>query len=89
MVGLKIKTMRLLKPLFIVLVMLFTSSALIFIIKRESEETYVVTLEDNTTFEANRITYYDSGVVDIRKTNNERVQIPTRAIKQVKVIESK
>jgi len=89
MVGLKIKIMRILKPLSIVLVMLFTSSALIFIIKRESEETYVVTLEDNTTFEANRITYYDSGVVDIRKTNNERVQIPTRAIKQVKVIESK
>jgi hypothetical protein len=81
--------MRLLKPLFIALSLLFTSSVLIFLIKRESEETYVVTLEDNTTFEANRITYYDSGVVDIRKTNNERVQIPTRAIKQVKVIESK
>jgi hypothetical protein len=87
--GIKNKNMRILKPLSIVLVMLFTSSVLVFLIKRESEETYVVTLEDNTTFEANRITYYDSGIVDIRKTNDERVQIPTRAIKQVKVIENK
>jgi hypothetical protein len=55
----------------------------------EKRETYSVTLENGTTFEATRVTYYNSGIVDIRKTNNERVQIPTRAIKQVKVIESK
>lgn len=78
-----------LKPLFIVLALLFTSTVLVFLIKQESEETYVIILEDNTSFEATRITYYDSGVADIRKINNERVQIPTRAIKQVKVIENK
>jgi hypothetical protein len=55
----------------------------------EKRETYSITLENGTTFEATRVTYYNSGIVDIRKTNNERVQIPTRAIKQVKVIESK
>jgi hypothetical protein len=87
--GIKIKTMRLLKPLSIVLVMLFTTSVLIFIIKQELKETYSVTLENGTTFEANRVTYYNSGIVDIRKTNDERIQIPTRSIKQVKIIESK
>jgi hypothetical protein len=56
--------------------MIFTTSLFIFIAKREQEETYVVTLENGTVFEANRITYYDSGVADIRKSNNERVQIP-------------
>ena len=81
--------MRLLKPLSIVLVMIFTTTLLIFSIKRDLKETYIITLENGTTFEANRVTYYDSGVVDIRKTNDERVQIPTRAIKQVKVIENK
>jgi hypothetical protein len=81
--------MRILKPLSVVIVMIFTTSLFIFIAKREQEETYVVTLENGTVFEANRITYYDSGVADIRKSNNERVQIPTLAIKQVKIIESK
>jgi hypothetical protein len=81
--------MRLLKPLSIVLVMLFTTSVLVFIIKQELKETYSVTLENGTTFEANRVTYYNSGIVDIRKTNDERIQIPTRSIKQVKIIENK
>lgn len=81
--------MRILKPLSIVLVMLFTSSVLIFIIKRESEETYVVTLKDNTSFEAKRLTYYNSGITNIQKANDERVQIPTQSIKQVKIVENK
>jgi hypothetical protein len=81
--------MRLLKPLSIVLVMLFTTSVLVFIIKRELGETYSVTLENGITFEANRVTWYNSGIADIRKTNGERIQIPTRSIKQVKIIESK
>ena len=81
--------MRLLKPLFIVLVMLFTTSVLVFMIKQELGETYSVTLENGITFEANRVTWYNSGIADIRKTNGERIQIPTRSIKQVKIIESK
>jgi hypothetical protein len=81
--------MRLLKPLSIVLVMLFTTSVLVFIIKQELGETYSVTLENGITFEANRVTWYNSGIADIRKTNGERIQIPTRSIKQVKIIESK
>ena len=81
--------MRLLKPLSIVLVMLFTTSVLIFIIKQELKETYSVTLENGITFEATRVNWYNSGIVDIRKTNGERIQIPTRSIKQVKIIESK
>jgi hypothetical protein len=55
----------------------------------EERETYVVTLENGTTFDANRVTYYDSGIADIRKSNGERIQISTRAIKQVKIIENK
>jgi hypothetical protein len=81
--------MRLLKPLSIVPVILFTTSVLVFIIKRELGETYSVTLENGITFEANRVTWYNSGIADIRKTNGERIQIPTRSIKQVKIIENK
>jgi hypothetical protein len=86
--GIKIKTMRLLKPLSIVLVMVLTTFALTLLIKNDNP-TYVVTLEDNTTFDAKRVTYYASGIADIRKTNDERIQIPTRSIKQVKIIENK
>jgi hypothetical protein len=81
--------MRLLKPLSIVLVMLFTTSVFVFMIKQELGETYSVTLENGITFEANRVTWYNSGIADIRKTNGERIQIPTRSIKQVKIIENK
>jgi len=81
--------MRPLKILFIVFSLLFTSTVLVFITKQEYEETYVVTLKDNTSFEAKRLTYYDSGITDIRKTNDERVQIPTQSIKQVKIVENK
>ena len=80
--------MRLLKPLSIVLVMVLTTFALTLLIKNDNP-TYVVTLEDNTTFDAKRVTYYASGIADIRKTNDERIQIPTRSIKQVKIIENK
>ena len=73
--------------LILIFLMVFTISLSIFI--HEKRETYSVTLENGITFEANRVTYYNSGIVDIRKTNNERVQIPTRAIKQVKIIENK
>jgi hypothetical protein len=79
--------MRLLKPLSVVLVMIFTTSLFIFIIKQEQEETYVVTLENGTTFEAKHVNWYNSGIADIRKTNDERIQIPTRSIKQVKIVE--
>lgn len=57
------------------------------IIISEERETYVVTLENGTTFDAKRVTYYNSGIADIRKSNGERIQISTRAIKQVKIIE--
>ena len=69
-------------------IILFSAISLSIFI-HEKRETYSITLENGTTFEANRVTYYNSGIADIRKTNNERVQIPTRAIKQVKIIESK
>lgn len=82
-----INKMRILKPLSVVLVMIFTTSLFIFIVKQEQEETYVVTLENGTIFDAKRVTYYDSGIADIRKSNGERIQISTRAIKQVKIIE--
>ena len=78
--------MRLLKPITFILVMIFTIPLFIFIVKQEQEETYIITLESGTVFKANRITYYNSGVADIRKSNNERVQIPTRAIKEVKIL---
>jgi hypothetical protein len=81
--------MRLLKPLSIVLVMLFTISVLVFMIKQELGETYSVTLENGITFEATRVNWYNSGIADIRKTNGERIQIPTRSIKQVKIVENK
>ena len=81
--------MRLLKPIVIAFSMILLSTVLVFILKRELKETYLVTLKNGATFEANRVTYYDSGITDIRKVDNERVQIPTQSIKQVKVIESK
>ena len=80
--------MRILKPLSVVLVMIITTLALTLLIKNDGP-TYVVTLEDNTTFDANRVTYYNSGIADIRKSNGERIQISTRSIKQVKIIENK
>jgi hypothetical protein len=80
--------MRLLKPLSVVLVMIITTLALTLLIKNDGP-TYVVTLEDNTTFEATRVNWYNSGIADVRKTNGERIQIPTRSIKQVKIIENK
>ena len=80
--------MRILKPLSIVLVMVLTTFALTPLIKNDSP-TYIITLEDNTTFEAKQVNWYNSGIADIRKTNGERIQIPTRSIKQVKIIESK
>ena len=78
--------MRLLKTLSIILVMVLTTFVLTLLIKNDNP-TYVVTLEDNTTFDAKRVTYYTSGIADIRKTNDERIQIPTRSIKQVKIVE--
>lgn len=81
--------MKLLKPIVIAFSMILLSTVLVFIIKQELKETYLVTLKNGTTFEANRVTYYDSGITDIRKVDNERVQIPTQSIKQVKVIENK
>jgi hypothetical protein len=80
--------MRILKPLSIVFVMVLTTFTLILLTKNDGP-TYVVTLEDNTTFEAKHVNWYNSGIADIRKTNGERIQIPTRSIKQVKIIESK
>ena len=81
--------MRLLKLLSIVVSIIFIFTGVFFAIKRELGETYSVTLENGITFEANRVTWYNSGIADIRKTNGERIQIPTRSIKQVKIIESK
>ena len=69
-------------------IILFSAISLSIFI-HEKRETYSITLENGTTFEANRVTYYNSGIVDIRKTNDERIQIPTRSIKQVKIIENK
>ena len=79
--------MRILKILSIVLSTIFISTGAFFAIKRELDETYSVTLENGTTFNANRVTYYNSGIADIRKSNGERIQISTRSIKQVKIIE--
>jgi len=81
--------MRILKPLSIVVSIIFIFTGVFFAMKRELGETYSVTLENGITFEANRVTWYNSGIADIRKTNGERIQIPTRSIKQVKIIESK
>jgi hypothetical protein len=81
--------MRLLKLLSIVVSIIFIFTGVFFAMKRELGETYSVTLENGITFEANRVTWYNSGIADIRKTNGERIQIPTRSIKQVKIIESK
>ena len=80
--------MRLLKPLSIVFVMVLTTFALILLTKNDGP-TYVVTLEDNTTFEAKHVNWYNSGIADIRRNDGVRIQIPTRAIKQVKIIENK
>ena len=57
------------------------------IFTHKERETYIVTLENGITFNAKRVTYYASGIADIRKSNGERIQISTRAIKQVKIIE--
>ena len=79
--------MRILKPLSVALVMSITITLLILATKQNTEETYVVTLENGTTFEATRVNWYNSGIADIRRKDGVRIQIPTRSIKQVKIIE--
>ena len=79
--------MRILKILSIVLSTIFISTGAFFAIKRELDETYSVTLENGTTFEATRVNWYNSGIADIRRKDGVRIQIPTRSIKQVKIIE--
>jgi len=44
-----------------------------------------VTLDDGTTFKARRINWYKSETVDIIKCSDERVQFPSRCIKNVKI----
>jgi hypothetical protein len=76
-----------LKPLFIIVVMILTTLVLLYINKKE--ETYIITLKSETTFEATVVIYYTSGIADIKKTNNERIQIPIQTIKQIKIRENK
>ena len=79
--------MRILKILSVALVMSITITLLILATKQNTEETYVVTLENGTTFEATRVNWYNSGIADIRRKDGMRIAIPTRSIKQVKIIE--
>jgi hypothetical protein len=77
-----------LKPLSIIVVMILTTLVLLYI-KDKKEETYIITLKNKTTFKATVVIYYTSGIADIKKTNNERIQIPIQAIKQIKIRENK
>lgn len=45
-----------------------------------------VTMNDETTFKAKNITWYQFGIADIRKCSGERIQVPTRTVKDVKFI---
>ena len=81
--------MRLLKPLSIIVVMILTTLILLYVKHGKCEETYIITLKSKTTFEATQIVYYTSGIADIKKANNERIQIPIQAIKQIKIRENK
>ena len=45
-----------------------------------------ITMNDGTTFEAKKVTWYTFGVADIRKCSDERIQVPTRTVKDVKFI---
>jgi hypothetical protein len=45
-----------------------------------------ITMNDGTTFEAKKVTWYAFGVADIRKCSDERIQVPTRTVKDVKFI---
>jgi hypothetical protein len=45
-----------------------------------------ITMNDGTTFKAKKVTWYTFGVADIRKCSDERIQVPTRAVKDVKFI---
>lgn len=69
-------------------IILFSAISLSIFI-HENRKTYSITLENGTTFEAKRVTYYNSGIADIRRKDGVRIAIPTRSIKQVKIIENK
>ena len=45
-----------------------------------------ITMNDGTTFKAKKVTWYTFGVADIRKCSDERIQVPTRTVKDVKFI---
>ena len=45
-----------------------------------------ITMNDGTIFKAKKVTWYAFGIADIRKCSNERIQVPTRAVKDVKFI---
>jgi hypothetical protein len=45
-----------------------------------------ITMNDKTTFKAKKVTWYTFGVADITKCSGERIQVPTRTVKDVKFI---
>ena len=45
-----------------------------------------ITMDDETTFKAKKVTWYTFGVADITKCSGERIQVPTRTVKDVKFI---
>ena len=45
-----------------------------------------ITMNDGTTFKAKKVTWYAFGMADIRKCSDERIQVPTRTVKDVKFI---
>jgi len=81
--------MKILKPLTIVAVMMAVTVGLIVVFKEDTAKKYTVVLEDNTTFKASKIVWYTSGMVDIKKCNGERIQLPIRSIKEIKYIKAK
>lgn len=45
-----------------------------------------ITMNDETAFKAKKVTWYTFGVADITKCSGERIQVPTRTVKDVKFI---
>jgi hypothetical protein len=68
-----------------VFVFLFTSSMVIISYDRDTCNMNV-TMNNGTTFKAKRVTWYKQGIADIRKCSGERIQVPTRTVKDVKFI---
>jgi hypothetical protein len=72
--------------LFPILICSFLLAMTIIVWKDKDTCNMNITMNDGTTFKAKKVTWYAFGIADIRKCSNERIQVPTRTVKDVKFI---